>query len=173
MRLEIDTTVSAPPIQEIGEGVDTDEVKSALNQGIKFAQAGNRPQARVALLRATELDPRNESAWLWLASISEYPEELLGFLNQVLDINPENQRAVEWKSATHSLLSKTFVHRGIDASQENQREFAAECFETALEYDDRNAAAWMWMASISDSNADRVPLLAKALALDPENDEAA
>src|SRR5215204_1796901 len=142
MRLEIDTTVSAPPVQEIVEGVDSGEVKTVLNQGIKFAQAGNRARARVALLRATELDPRNESAWLWLASISEYPEELLGFLNHVLDINPVNERAAEWKTATHSLLSRTFVQRGIDASRENQKEFAIECFETALEYDDQNAAAW-------------------------------
>ena len=69
------------------------EAKTALNQGIKSAQAGDRSEARTSLLRATELDPRNENAWLWLASISEYPEELLGFLNHVLEINPENQRA--------------------------------------------------------------------------------
>ena len=112
MRLEIDTTVSAPPLTEKSKtagSVDYTEVKSALNQGIKAAQAGNRAQARTSLTQVTELDPRNESAWLWLASISEYPEELLGFLNHVLEINPENKRALEWKAATHGLLSKTFV----------------------------------------------------------------
>src|SRR5690242_1731139 len=85
MRLEIDTTVSAPPLanesdSQKGASVDSAEMKSALNQGIKAAQAGNRVQARTSLLHAVELDPRNESGWLWLASISEYPEELLGFL---------------------------------------------------------------------------------------------
>lgn len=177
MRLEIDTTVSAPPIADetgtSGSVVDSAEVKSALNQGIKAAQAGNRAQARTSLLRATELDPQNENAWLWLASISEYPEELLGFLNHVLDINPENQRAKEWKVATHALLSKTFVQRGIDASQENQNDFAAECFQTALEYDDRNAVAWMWMASLSDSPTVKVSLLENALAIEPGNEAAA
>lgn len=177
MRLEIDTAVSAPPLANetgtSGSVVDSTEVKSALNQGIKAAQSGNRAQARTSLLRATELDPRNENAWLWLASISEYPEELLGFLNHVLEINPENQRAKEWKVATHALLSKTFVQRGIDASQEHQNDFAAECFQTALEYDDRNSVAWMWMASLSDSPTVKVSLLEKALAIDPENDAAA
>ncbi|MEO8041424.1 MAG: response regulator, partial [Acidobacteriota bacterium] len=177
MRLEIDTTVSPPPLADetgtSGSIVDSTEVKSALNQGIKAAQAGNRVQARISLLRATELDPRNENAWLWLASISEYPEELLGFLNHVLEINPENQRAKEWKTATHALLSKTFVQRGIDASQENQNDFAAECFQTALEYDDRNAVAWMWMASLSDSPTVKVSLLEKALAIEPRNEAAA
>jgi twitching motility two-component system response regulator PilG len=177
MRLEIDTTVSAPPLTDEhldrsrGE-VDSAEVKSALNQGIKAAQAGNRTQARTSLMRATELDPRSESAWLWLASISEYPEELLGFLNHVLEINPENQRALEWKAATHSLLSKTFVQRGIDAAQESKKDFANECFQTALEYDERNATAWMWMASLSNDVGVKISLLEKALAIEPQNESA-
>ncbi len=176
MRLEIDTTVLAPPLTDetgISESVNSTEVRTALNQGIKAAQAGNRVQARTSLLRATELEPQNENAWLWLASISEYPEELLGFLNHVLEINPENQRATEWKIATNALLSRTFVQRGIDASQENQKDFATDCFQTALEYDDRNAIAWMWMASLSDVPAVKVSLLEKALAIEPGNDAAA
>ncbi|MEO8573975.1 MAG: response regulator [Pyrinomonadaceae bacterium] len=175
MRLEIDTAVSAPPLIEDAElqaSVDSAEVKSTLNQGIKAAQAGNRSQARTSLLKVTELDPRNENAWLWLASISEYPEELLGFLNHVLEINPVNQRAGEWKLATHALLSKTFVQRGMDACQENQKDFATQCFQTALEYNDANAVAWMWMASLSDSNTVKISLLEKALAIEPENEVA-
>ena len=172
MRLEIDTTISAPPLIEDAElqaRVDLAEVKSALNLGIRAAQAGDRTQARASLLRVTELDPVNENAWLWLASISEYPEELLGFLNHVLAINPENQRAGEWKVATHALLSKTFVQRGIDACQENQKDFATQCFQTALEHDDRNAVAWMWMASLSHSNTVKISLLEKALEIEPES----
>ena len=179
MRLEIDAIVPAPPPvadadkKAREDSADFAEARSSLNQGIKAAQAGNRTQARASLLRATELDPRNENAWLWLASISEYPEELLGFLNHVLAIDPTNERAVEWKAQTHSLLSRTFVQRGIDASHENQKEFASECFQTALEHDDRNAVAWMWMATVSDSNADKVTLLQRAVTIDPENEDAA
>src|SRR5688500_18239654 len=176
MRLEIEPTLAASHVADDASngnhGVDSVEAKSALNQGIKAAQAGNRAQARASLVRATEIDPRNESAWLWLASISEYPEELLGFLNHVLEINSANQRAIEWKAATHALLSKTFVQRGIDAFQENQKEFAAECFQTALEYNDRNSAAWMWMASLSDSSSVKVNMLERALEVDPGNEEA-
>ncbi|MEO6334535.1 MAG: hypothetical protein ABIO91_06065, partial [Pyrinomonadaceae bacterium] len=172
MRLEIDTTVPLPfavDKADLQASVDSAEIKSSLSHGIKAAQAGNRAQARTSLLKVTELDPRNENAWLWLASISEYPEELLGFLNHVLEINPDNQRGGEWKAATHALLSKTFVQRGVDASQQNQKDFAAECFQKALEYDEQNATAWMWMATLSDSNIVKVSLLEKALALDPGN----
>lgn len=58
------------------------EVSEKLSAGVKAAQAGNRAEARILLLQATEAEANNESAWLWLASISEYPEELLVFLNQ-------------------------------------------------------------------------------------------
>ncbi len=174
MRLEIESTIAeAPATEDAGSNdhahVDMAEIKSALNQGIKAAQAGNRTQARALLSGVTKLDPRNESAWLWLASISEYPEELLGFLNHVLEINSENQRAIEWKAATLALLSKTFVQRGIDACNDARKDLAAECFETALEHDANNATAWMWMASLSDSNSEKISLLQRALDLEPEN----
>ncbi|HEX6127115.1 MAG TPA: response regulator [Pyrinomonadaceae bacterium] len=177
MRLEIESTVAAPPISEKAAAterseIDLAEAKSALNKGIKAAQDGNRGYARISLMRVTELDPRNESAWLWLASISEYPEELLGFLTHVLDINPENQRAIEWKAATHALLSKTFVQRGMDACQENRNDFAADCFRTALEHDGKNGTAWMWMASLAESNSEKIAMLEKAVAFEPDNTSA-
>jgi tetratricopeptide (TPR) repeat protein len=177
MRLEIEPTVATPQVSDEIQvqdhaGEASAEVKSMLNQGIKAAQAGNRSVARIALQRTTELDPRNESAWLWLASISEYPEELLGFLNHVLEINPANQRAIEWKAATNTLLAKTFVQRGIDACEENQKDFGAQCFQTALQYDERNATAHMWMASLAEGSAVKVGFLEKALEIEPGNESA-
>src|SRR5215204_5020516 len=175
MRLEMDSIVASPLAMDDAQDqveVAAAELKAMLGQGIRAAQSGNRSLARMSLQRATEIDPLNESAWLWLASISEYPEELLGFLDRVLEVNPENPRALEWRIATHTLLSKTFVQRGIDACEENQKDFALECFQTALEYDDRNATAYVWNASLSDSNAVKVSLLERALDIDPENEPA-
>jgi Response regulators consisting of a CheY-like receiver domain and a winged-helix DNA-binding domain len=143
-----------------------------LNHGIRSAQAGNRSEARTALFKVTEIDPRNESAWLWLASISEYPEELLVFLNNVLEINPDNERAKEWTLATNSLLAKTFVQRGIDAVDGNRKDFAAECFNRALEYDQSNEMAWLWMASLSDTNEGKINYLEMVLKVNPDNDAA-
>jgi hypothetical protein len=55
-----------------------------LKRGIEAANSGNRHEARTLLMRVTETDPKNETAWLWLASISDYPEELFVFLQNVL-----------------------------------------------------------------------------------------
>lgn len=144
------------------------EVLKMLREGIEAAQAGKSAEARSLLLRVTEADPNSEKGWLWLASISEYPEELLVFLNSVLRINPDNQRAVEWAKATKSLLSKTFVQRGIDASGE-QNDFAKQCFLQAIIHDNENELAWLWLASLSSSDEEKSSHLQKVLSINPDH----
>lgn len=176
MRLEIghaqQDTANASGIIDARDEERRSEAASALREGIRAAQAGDRANARSYLLRASELDPSSESAWLWLASISEYPEELLVFLNNVLEINPRNARANEWMRATKALLSKTFVQRGIDAASEGRSENALQYFNQALENDQSNSTAWLWLARLADSDEGRMTYLEKALELDPENSEA-
>lgn len=176
MRLELHPlTTSVPVSTDTTTGNPPDKNAAAaesLQEGIRAAQSGDRARARAALLRTTELDPRSENAWLWLASISEFPEELLVFLTNVLDINPENARALDWIAATKTLLSKTFVQRGIDAADESRREFAVECFGKALEHDENNSLAWLWMASLAESTDEKTKHLERVLEIDPENAEA-
>lgn len=175
MRLELEPTFSPVPFAEAADQPVQDNAAEAaehLRQGIRAAQAGNRPGARTALLRAAELDPRSESAWLWLSSISEYPEELLVFLTNVLDINPHNARALEWSAATRSLLAKNLVQRGIDAAETGQHDLAVQHFNQALEHDEKNPMAWLWLASLSESNEGKLSYLEKVLEFDPENETA-
>lgn len=148
------------------------ELGNMLRTGVKFAQEGNRADARQLLLRVTDSDPENETAWLWLASISEYPEELLIFLQNVLKINPENARAIEWAKATKSLLAKTFVQRGIDASHDSQMDFAKQCFLQAIVHDSENEMAWLWLASITEAVEEKISHLQKVLNFNPENETA-
>lgn len=147
----------------------TDEM---LKSGIAAAKEGRRDNARLLLLRVAESEPANETAWLWLASISEYPEELLVFLNNVLEVNPQNERALEWARATRALLAKTFVQRGIAAARAERKKFARQCFEQALAHDEANELAWLWLASATDAPEEKAAHLQKVLALNPENETA-
>ncbi len=178
MRLEVEKNtsqvlVAARPLGQSELTGPTSNVAELLNLGIRAAQAGERGEARAALFRVTEADPKNEAAWLWLASISEYPEELLVFLNNILEINPDNERATEWKASTNSLLAKTFVQRGIDAAESDKADFAAECFTRALEFDQNNETAWLWKASLADSTERRIGYLETVLKINPQNEAAA
>lgn len=178
MRLEFSSDDSAIALaeneysQNVVSETDSDEILEMLRTGIKAAQSGNRAEARNLLLRVTEADSKNENAWLWLASISEYPEELLVFLNNVLDINSENERALEWAKATKSLLAKNFVQRGIDAEKEKRKDFARQCFLQAVVHDSRNEMAWLWLASIAETEEEKNAHLHRVLEINPKNETA-
>ncbi len=66
---------------------------SLLEQGIGAAQAGRRANARTLLMQVIETDERNEQAWLWLAGVMDDPEGIRTCLENVLQLNPANDRA--------------------------------------------------------------------------------
>jgi hypothetical protein len=66
---------------------------SLLHQAVQLAQAGQRVEARQMLLQFIQTEPNNEVAWLWLASVAADQVEYQRALNEVLRINPANQRA--------------------------------------------------------------------------------
>lgn len=69
-------------------------VADTLTEAIAAAQAGNRDEARAALIRVLEADERNELAWLWLSGVMDTPEERRICLENVLTINPANSHAL-------------------------------------------------------------------------------
>ncbi|MBN1483626.1 MAG: tetratricopeptide repeat protein [Chloroflexia bacterium] len=71
----------------------SEEVARLLEEGIAAARAGNKAQARQLLMRVTELDQVNEQAWLWLSGVVDDLEEMQICLENVLTINPQNERA--------------------------------------------------------------------------------
>jgi hypothetical protein len=54
---------------------------------------GDKAEARALLERAIELDEYNESAWLWLSAVVDTTEDQRTCLENVLAINPNNERA--------------------------------------------------------------------------------
>ena len=179
MKLEFESNTATSPYisNNFAHAVSTESnaarVSQMLQAGIKAAQSGNRSEARPLLLQVTEVEPENETAWLWMASISEYPEELIIFLNNVLGINPNNARAVEWMQATKSLIAKTFVERGIGAMKDTNKDFARQCFLQAIVNDKQNETAWESLASIADSTEEKISHLQKVLNINPHNEAAA
>src|ERR1051325_7362732 len=61
---------------------------SELEQAIEAIQAGQKAQGLAILARLVSQDPRNERAWLWLASCVDEPERKRYCLKRVLELNP-------------------------------------------------------------------------------------
>jgi len=68
------------------------QIRQALAEARKAYQRGDHPAVRHWVQQVLEIDPRNEAAWLWLASVSS-PKASLVYLNKALEINPHSSRA--------------------------------------------------------------------------------
>ena len=174
MRLEFEPNVAAvadvhvnsvEPIQDI-------DTATLLKRGISAAQSGDRELARKLLNEVAQCEPSSADAWMWLASIAEYPEELLACLDHVLGIDPDNARALEWQAATRSLLANTFVQRGASALDAGEKAQALSFFDQAIEHDRDSEMAWYWKASLADDESDKVEYLRRVLSINVDNADA-
>ncbi|MEQ1642491.1 MAG: response regulator [Pyrinomonadaceae bacterium] len=177
MRLEFDSVAATlPPVSSESFDdfgfPDENGIDTLLKKGVAAAQGGDRDAARKLLSRASAIDPACEDAWMWLASISEYPEELLAFLDRVLSINSDNSRAIEWRQATRSLLAKNFVQRAVAAREQDNEALAARCVDQAIDFDADFAPAWFVRASMAADDDQKLEFLDRVLELDPEHDSA-
>ena len=63
-------------------------------QGVAAAKAGRKDEARTLLARATQLNPRDTQAWLFLASVTDDKKARLLALRKVLELEPTNKLAI-------------------------------------------------------------------------------
>lgn len=70
--------------------------KVFLNQAIELARSGKKAEARHLLQKICLLNPANAKAWLWRASLAETTPQAIGYLEQVLRLQPGDQTALAW-----------------------------------------------------------------------------
>ncbi len=68
-------------------------VDAMVREGINAYRAGNKDEARTLLYKAVEIDEQHEQAWLWLSAVVDSIEDQQTCLENVLTINPNNERA--------------------------------------------------------------------------------
>ena len=69
----------------------TTDPEQLLREGIAAAHGGDKAKTREIMLQVTELDPQNETAWLWRANCAESVEESLDCLRNATAINPNHE----------------------------------------------------------------------------------
>jgi twitching motility two-component system response regulator PilG len=138
------------------------EVVDLVKQGVALARAGDKTRARPLLRQAVEDDPANESAWMWLASVAESPQDALTTLEQVLALNPDHEQA---GSAAHAARLKV----GVAAAKAQKKDRARELLQAVVGAEPDNELAWLWLANIADSPAEAATCLEKVLAINPDN----
>jgi len=79
-----------------------------LQKAIQAARAGRKVEARDLLIQIVEINPQNEMAWVWLTGLVDSLEDRIIACENVLTINPANQKVrvflEELQSQQQSLL---------------------------------------------------------------------
>ncbi|HVU10663.1 MAG TPA: tetratricopeptide repeat protein [Phototrophicaceae bacterium] len=68
-----------------------DDARELRQRGIRLAKEGQKDQARELLQQSIRIEPNNEAAWLWLASVARDNRERVFCLEKLLEINPNNE----------------------------------------------------------------------------------
>ncbi len=91
-------------------------VDGMVREGISALRSGRKEEARTLLLRAVENDQYHEEAWLWLSAVVDTPEEQRTCLENVLAINPNNEKAKQGLSVLNQKLGS--AKSGSSASED-------------------------------------------------------
>ena len=73
-------------------------------------------------------------------------------------------------SEEHNL--QDLMRQGIEAAREGKKSEAKTFFQQVVDLDDKNEKAWMWLASVVDSDEERRVCLSNALFINPNNERA-
>ncbi len=76
--------------------VSTDDM-TLLREAAASHKTGDKEKARALLRQAAEINPSNELVLLWQASLAQTAVEAMTAIEKVLDLNPNNDKAMGWK----------------------------------------------------------------------------
>ena len=134
-----------------------------LKAGIVATRSGDKVQMRSMLRQATDLDPGNESAWLWRANCADTPDEAVECLRKALALNPAGRIA-------RAGLPDALVRAAVAGAADRPR--ARRMLEEATALDARHELAWLWRAGLADAPDQALGYLRRVLAINPDNKKA-
>lgn len=125
--------------------------------------------------RVTDIDDKNEDAWLARARSTDSPTERVAFIQRCLEINPNNPAAREAAAPAKRGLKEEadlLVEQGQALVQSGSMAEAHLLFKRAIQFDPHNDDAWLGCARSAESLPAKLSYVKQALELDPGNQEA-
>ena len=83
------------------------EVNTLVQQAISAYKANDKATAKDLLLKAVDLDEHNEQAWMWMSAVVDSLDEQQICLENVIQINPHNERARKGLAVINEKLGKS------------------------------------------------------------------
>ncbi|MBI5952135.1 MAG: hypothetical protein HY865_10785 [Chloroflexi bacterium] len=148
-----------------------------LQQAMSAVRAGRELTARDIFLEVVEINPRNETAWIWLTGLLDNLDDCIYACEQVLEINPQNASVRQYLSQLQvekdKQREKQRLHVEEQAGQARELVKAgrsAEALEMArfLSREGESIAdVWRLLAELSPDIDEQLSALEKLLALTP------
>lgn len=155
-----------------------------VEHGVQAARAGRKEEARHLLIQAVEDDPHNERAWIWLIGLVESLEDRIIACENVLTINPSNEKVRLYlaqlrRQQESSLQERNIVEaaslldRARQHARNNEMETALQLARQATEKHAALEKAWSFIARFSADADERYRAWEKAYQLNPSNPKTA
>ncbi len=155
-------------MREVLSGTDQSQIPDTdplLQAGISAARAGQRARARSLLLRAVAQDEASATAWLWLSQVLHSPGGQKACAEKALALDPSDSEARRLLASARKALADDLLRRGVAAARLGQRERAGTLLKQAIQEDNKNPSAWLWLSKVAHSPSERKTYRKKANAL--------
>lgn len=153
-----------------------------LQQAMSAVRAGRELTARDIFLEVLELNPRNETAWVWLTGLLDDLDDCIYACEQVLEINPSHASVNQYLSQLMVEKKKRLEEQRLYVAEQASRarelvkakkhDEALELIRSLAQAGEVNADVWRLLADLSPDMEERLPALEKLLALTPEDAQA-
>ena len=138
---------------------------TTLQEGIALALKGDKASARKLLDQVVASNPRNELAWLWLASVSETNDDCIHCWRQVLRMNASSEHAING-------LRRLLFQDGIASAKAGDKVKARELLIELSQIDTTNEVAFLWLATVAKDAEEASKYTRRVLEINPANDRA-
>lgn len=159
--------------------MNTTREEALLQQALMAAREKRELTARDLFLDVVQLNPRNETAWLWLTGLLDDLDDCIYACERVLEINPGNRQVPPYLSRLREKKQKQLdeqtqaaqeqVRRAVGLAKAGQHESALGLVRDAAQKIEPGPEAWRLVAEFSTDMGEQIHALEKLLALTPSD----
>lgn len=159
------SNVTTPVPRDLAEPEERARARQFLKEAFAAQRAGQKTMARRLLKASVEIEPRQAIAWYWLARLSEKPSEVIGYLEQALQVDPNHPEARQMVQAQR-------LSAADYAARSGSRTEARQLLLALVELEPRHQEGLLALAGVAESTDEAIGYLQRVLEFHPDNEKA-
>jgi tetratricopeptide (TPR) repeat protein len=147
--------------------------EALLQQALNAARSKHELTARDLFLEVVELNPHNETAWMWLSGLLDELDDCIHACERVLEINPQNEKIRRYlihlqgkkqaQREEQKQKAESQVRRAVELAKAGKHESALSWVREAAQLHDPGLEGWRLLAEHSPDAEEQSHALQKVL----------